>query len=599
MGVQSSEMLLPQVLQILAIHNVIISGQEDPSPDCHWPNADPEKCDAQPVCPDCEKVVCEGDIQPGDCPKGTFFEAKKLFGCCPACVAYLEYAEPCVGLTTNGMLNYKGTESGVGHEDDYPLNFVEETDELPCSKVKITDKVLPEPLQLTERVLRGGVTFYNSATVPIIQATRCAPGLECRIASYVQPTTTPTTATTITTTTTTKPTPGREVFDGSIGSPMDGFNGPIGSPINGGVEDPYPICNVPAPEETSESLALGEWMDCVNRPCDCRRVDYKLWEAAGDCTRHEWKPTCTETGVFQKLQLRESRNSQYSPNYMWCSNPNGERLFGAARPRQGEEEGMTCSCSRKRWELEQEKAGEDFHLPARDDVSLHCNDFGNFEELQCDNGNCWCVLPQTGKAVSTVVPESLVKLLPCFNGLDEDILEENFGSQYLRKCESRAIKVAKTQANLRAHGTSWSPSSIYNCDFDGSFGPVHQYPTETRCQNSHGKDDVYAAPNEEAADMNCQCFRDLSANMPGVVNCQGNGNYPTYQKSNGKEWCVDQKTGWRGSNAVDATKKCCLDSEKLPSLYLWGPQGHSEFKCRSGSEDTCDPCEEEMKICME
>ena len=33
------------------------------------------------------------------------------------------------------MLNYKGTESGIGHEDDYPLNFVEETDELPCSKV--------------------------------------------------------------------------------------------------------------------------------------------------------------------------------------------------------------------------------------------------------------------------------------------------------------------------------------------------------------------------------------------------------------------------------------------------------------------------------
>ena len=25
------------------------------------------------------------------------------------------------------------------------------------------------------------------------------------------------------------------------------------------------------------------------------------------------------------------------------------------------------------------------------------------------------------------------------------------------------------------------------------------------------------------------------------------GNYPTYQKSGGKEWCVDQKTGWRVS----------------------------------------------------
>ena len=33
--------------------------------------------------------------------------------------------------------------------------------------------------------------------------------------------------------------------------------------------------------------------------------------------------------------------------------------------------GMSCSCSRKRWELEQEKGGEEeFHVPARDDVSL-------------------------------------------------------------------------------------------------------------------------------------------------------------------------------------------------------------------------------------
>merc|ERR1719420_499763 len=96
-----------------------------------------------------------------------------------------------------------------------------------------------------------------------------------------------------------------------------------------------------------------------------------------------------------------------------------------------------------------------------------------------------------------------------------------------------------------------------------------------------------------------QCFRDLNNNLPGVVNCQGNGNFPTYQKSNGKEWCVDQQTGWRVSNAVDASKRCCLDSQKLPPLYFWGPQGHSEFKCKSGSEDTCDPCEDEMKICME
>merc|ERR1719180_787608 len=114
----------------------------------------------------------------------------------------------------NGMLNYNGTESLVGHKDDYPLNFVENTVELPCSKVSIGDNVLPE------RVLLGGVTFHNSATVPIIQATSCAPGLECRIISYEQPTTTTTiTTSTTTATTTTATTPGREVFDGPIGSP--------------------------------------------------------------------------------------------------------------------------------------------------------------------------------------------------------------------------------------------------------------------------------------------------------------------------------------------------------------------------------------------
>ena len=49
-------------------------------------------------------------------------------------------------VVLNGLfqkLNYKGTESGAGHEDDFPLNFVEETVELPCgSKVDTSDKIM-------------------------------------------------------------------------------------------------------------------------------------------------------------------------------------------------------------------------------------------------------------------------------------------------------------------------------------------------------------------------------------------------------------------------------------------------------------------------
>ena len=84
--------------------------------------------------------------------------------------------------------------------------------------------------------------------------------------------------------------------------------------------------------------------------------------------------------------------------------------------------------------------------------------------------------------------------------------------------------------------------------------------------------------------------------------CFSPGIYPSYQTSNGREWCTDPQTGWRVtfnffrliyshiltlghreykndffvcrkvSNAVDASKKCCLDSSRLPSLDLWGPQ---------------------------
>ena len=38
------------------------------------------------------------------------------------------------------VLNYKGDVSKTGHQDDFPLKFVEETEELPCSKVVHVDK---------------------------------------------------------------------------------------------------------------------------------------------------------------------------------------------------------------------------------------------------------------------------------------------------------------------------------------------------------------------------------------------------------------------------------------------------------------------------
>ena len=34
-------------------------------------------------------------------------------------------------------------------------------------------------------------------------------------------------------------------------------------------------------------------------------------------------------------------------------------------------------------------------IEAREDVSLHCTELGNYETLQCDLGLCWCVHPRS------------------------------------------------------------------------------------------------------------------------------------------------------------------------------------------------------------
>lgn len=62
------------------------------------------------------------------------------------------------------------------------------------------------------------------------------------------------------------------------------------------------------------------------------------------------------------------------------------------------------ACSRKKADLLAE---------GRWYVSLHCDSTGNYEELQCDSGLCWCAEPMTGDLTAPVVPETMMIYLPC------------------------------------------------------------------------------------------------------------------------------------------------------------------------------------------
>ena len=50
------------------------------------------------VCPLCQEVDCVEELAEHDCPPGHHLQEKVMFGCCPACVKYLDYAQPCPGL---------------------------------------------------------------------------------------------------------------------------------------------------------------------------------------------------------------------------------------------------------------------------------------------------------------------------------------------------------------------------------------------------------------------------------------------------------------------------------------------------------------------
>ena len=145
-------------------------------------------------------------------------------------------------------------------------------------------------------------------------------------------------------------------------------------------------------------------------------MDARLWELkqwGEDCSYQMWTPQCDTSGAYSAVQIKSNSVQDHAP-YRWCSAPSGQRLHGREKDRSTGETDMTCACSVKRWELEQRKVDaqktvtflnilfiqtlsdpDALQIPltieAREDVTLHCTELGNYERLQCDKGLCWCV----------------------------------------------------------------------------------------------------------------------------------------------------------------------------------------------------------------
>ena len=363
-----------------------------------------------------------------------------------------EYGAPCL-LVEPGSLTYQA-EVTAG---DYPANYVEETEELPC--VRQLDSLLMERVEGVE--WREGSTTSEPLHGPgeevvVVRSTRCFPGLQCRVPDPA-PTSSPPFAT----------------INPTSNPNADSLKlYPVCT-----VPEEATTSTTTATEASSNQQAPPP-LDCADKPCLCQRMDYKLvfvflfvhfappgrgltpWTARGTSGTPPAPPQASllrcSSGSPGAPPARPTTSELLLlllllPTTRWCSDPHGGRLFGEFA--EDEVEAGACSCSRCAlvwlwFPLPQEAVGAGggachpgragggagghlppLHIcrqlrgaPVRRRKLLVCwgDRSGNRSKSpDQDSKTSKCLetiskKPPSGDVRSTVVPESLVELLPCF-----------------------------------------------------------------------------------------------------------------------------------------------------------------------------------------
>ncbi|XP_050351890.1 uncharacterized protein LOC126774413 isoform X1 [Nymphalis io] len=249
--------------------------------------------------------------------------------------------------------------------------------------------------------------------------------------------------------------------------------------------------------------------------------------------------TCLPDGRYAPVQCK----GDLFVGRCFCSDDEGNRIFGQMWRRDASE--MTCACSRRRHELEK----------SRNKMStLHCTSTGDYEPLQCDDGMCWCANPKTGQPTVAPLPESDMSMLPCYSA---SVVGEN----YLRRCESIVYSLATIKREQEEHGTFFLGNPITFCDYDGSYGPYQIQNGIAYCTGRDGKIlGSWQVVVSEMTGMTCNCARDTNIYFPekgmSVAEvCQPNGNYRPSQNAGNVPYCVDSD-GYHIENREDWPEEC-------------------------------------------
>uniref|UniRef100_A0A336MXI8 CSON006425 protein n=1 Tax=Culicoides sonorensis TaxID=179676 RepID=A0A336MXI8_CULSO len=253
-------------------------------------------------------------------------------------------------------------------------------------------------------------------------------------------------------------------------------------------------------------------------------------------------PFCDPDDSFAAVQCKGDKVT----GRCFCSTDEGVKIFGWDWWRNADE--MTCACSRWRHKLEEDGYSGAF---------LHCEQNGNYEELQCTTKFCWCADPKTGalKTGTRIVPKALWKHLPCYDKFE-------FGDSYQRQCESTNYMASILIDQYKARGTTEVMLRNTVCDYDGSYGSHVITNGLVYCLWRDGsRIDPYSAVLSELSSIDCSCARDkIAFQYAGIeftASCNASGAYRSVQQENDKFYCAD-KDGYAASPPLEwATDEEC------------------------------------------
>ncbi|XP_047470287.1 uncharacterized protein LOC125025967 [Penaeus chinensis] len=279
---------------------------------------------------------------------------------------------------------------------------------------------------------------------------------------------------------------------------------------------------------------------------------------------YRWRPTCSNEGFFTEKQCKGPPGEQRCV----CVDPDGNRLYGDAYPYQEElYDSMNCKCSRRVWELQQ--AGEK-------SVTLHCAANGNYERLQCEDGWCYCIDPESATPYGSRLPEGAMDRLDCYN-------KTLVGSQYLRRCESEYHAHMELYELMAFKGVQ-GPSTLLNCDADGSYAGMQCTIGSCRCY-----DKAMNIIISGLAGSGCQCARDKwmsqQLNINIEISCDvDSGSYKSVQTRAEYAFCVDSD-GVRAGPLVYQSAAGNLGCGAALSCQNGGDYKNCENACQGCSRD--------------